>query len=110
MGHIDFSKSADEIGRLVRGMNPWPSAFTFLDGKQLKIWMAKTVRDESGSAKETPAGAAAGEVTSVYKDRFTVATGSGLLDIYELQSEGKKRMSARDFLLSGRIKEGTVLG
>ena len=110
MGHIDFSKSADEIGRLVRGMNPWPSAFTFLDGKQLKIWMAKTVKDESGNAKAAPAGAAAGEVTAVYKDRFTVAAGMGLLDIYELQSEGKKRMSAKDFLLSGRIKEGTVLG
>ena len=70
----------------------------------------KTVKDESGNAKAAPAEAKPGEVTNVYKDRFTVATGSGLLDIYELQSEGKKRMSAKDFLLSGRIKEGTVLG
>lgn len=110
MGHIDFSKSAAEIGRLVRGMNPWPSAFTFLDGKQLKIWMAKPVKGENGCAKDAPAGAAAGEVTAVYKDRFSVAAGTGLLDIYELQIEGKKRMSAKDFLLSGRVKEGTVLG
>ena len=110
MGRIDFSKSAEEIGRLVRGMNPWPSAFTFLDGKQLKIWMAKPVKNENGSPVPVTSGASVGEVTAVYKDRFTVATGAGLIDIYELQSEGKKRMHAKDFLLSGRIKEGIVLG
>lgn len=103
MGRIDFSKDAKVIDRQIRGMNPWPSAFTSYRGKQLKIWKA---RPSEMSGK----GAEPGQVISVAKDCFTVCTGKGSLTIWELQLEGKKRMNCHDFLLGVPIKEGDFLG
>lgn len=103
MGMIDFSKAAEVIDRQVRGMNPWPSAYTFYKGKQLKIWRA---RPEQGKVP----GAVPGEVVELAKDHFVVATGGGALRIYELQLEGKKRMSTHDFLLGVRLEKGDRLG
>lgn len=103
MGRIDFSKDALSIERLVRGMTPWPSAYTFFRGKQLKIWEAEAL-------KEDAPGVAAGTVAAVGKEDFTVVTGQGLLRIRELQLEGKKRMSAHDFLLGMRVAPGEKLG
>ncbi len=110
MGRIDFTKSADEISRLVRGMNPWPSAFTFLKGKQLKVWSVKkaNVFDTELSAKL--AKAQCGEIVDVNKECFTVKCGEGAISIYELQLEGKKRMMTKDFLLGVKPELGTVLG
>ncbi len=99
-GHIDFSKSAVEIERLIRGLNPWPSAFTYLEGKTLKLWKAKVVSGK-GSA---------GEIISVDKNGFTIACGEEALFVEELQLEGKKRMAASDFLRGFTIEEGTILG
>lgn len=103
MGQIDFSKGALSIERLVRGMNPWPSAYTFYRGKQLKIWEAAAL-EENGTALEP------GTIAAVGKQDFTVATGRGLLRVQELQLEGKKRMSAHDFLLGVRLTPGEKLG
>ena len=103
MGRIDFSRSAYAIDRLVHGMNPWPSAYTTYQGKQLKIWNAVA---EEGSA----AGVNPGTVVAVGKQDFTVAAGEGVLRIREVQLEGKKRMSAYDFLLGVRIAPGEKLG
>ena len=89
LGHIDFQKPAVEIERLIRGLNPWPSAFTFLDGKVLKIWDADVI-DEP--VKEEP-----GTICKKNKS-LQVATGEGYLDIKELQLEGKKRMDVISFL------------
>ena len=100
MGHIDWTKSAGETERLVRALDPWPSAFTFIGGKMLKIWKA-----EAGPAKE----AAPGTVAEIKKDGITVSCGEGSLIIRELQLEGKKRMSAQAFLLGYPLKCGTVL-
>ncbi len=105
MGRIDFYEDAEVIRNLIRGLNPWPSAFTYLDKKLLKIWRAEVV-DVSSSQKT---GAAPGTVVDVAKDSFTVATGNGLLKVLELQLEGKKRMSTADFLLGYKLKHGTVL-
>lgn len=102
MGMIDWTKSAAEIERLIRGLNPWPSAYTRLNGKTLKIWAAE-VREEN---KE---GAAAGTVTGTTKHGILVQTGEGTLEITELQLEGKKRMDAGAFLRGFQIEEGTVL-
>lgn len=101
-GRIDFSKSAGEIERLIRAFDPWPSAYTSFSGKTLKLWKA----DVTDNAKK----AAPGTVIQVTKDTFTVACGSGALLIKELQLEGKKRMSTRDFLLGNDLKEGDSLG
>lgn len=99
LGHIDFTKDAVSIERLIRGLNPWPSAFTYLDGKVMKIWDADVV-DQSGES---------GTVISEDKDSFVIATGDKALKVNELQLEGKKRMKASDFL-NGRSIEGSKLG
>ena len=99
LGHIDFTKDAESIERLIRGLNPWPSAFTYLDGKVMKIWDADVV----------DAGGVPGTVISEEKDSFVIATGSKALKVNELQLEGKKRMKASDFL-NGRSIEGSKLG
>lgn len=116
MGNIDWTKSAEEIGRLVRGLNPWPSAYTHWNGKMLKIWMAETVTQEELSAlgcdekngmdlKE----AQPGTVMIVTKDTLMVQTGDGLLALTELQMEGKKRMPVQAFLMGCRMQTGEKL-
>ena len=99
LGHIDFTKDAESIERLIRGLNPWPSAFTYLDGKVMKIWDADVV----------DAGGVPGTVISEDKDSVVIARGSKALKVNELQLEGKKRMKASDFL-NGRSIEGSKLG
>ncbi len=108
MGLIDFNKDALTIDRLIRGMNPWPSAYTSYKGKQLKIW--KAVPIGAGEAQEYAKGAVPGSVVKVAKDSFEVATGNGVLQILELQLEGKKRMSTHDFLLGVKVAVGERLG
>ena len=116
MGNIDWTKSAEEIGRLVRGLNPWPSAYTHWNGKILKIWMAEPVTQEELSAlgcdekngmdlKE----AQPGTVMIVTKDTLMVQTGDGLLALTELQMEGKKRMPVQAFLMGCRLQTGEKL-
>ena len=116
MGNIDWTKSAEEIGRLVRGLNPWPSAYTHWNGKMLKIWMAEPVTQEELSAlgcdekngidlKE----AQPGTVMIVTKDTLMVQTGDGLLALTELQMEGKKRMPVQTFLMGCRLQTGEKL-
>lgn len=104
MGKIDFTKSAVVIDRLIRGMTPWPSAFTVYRGKQLKIWKA-TPCEEAFATKFEP-----GEILKVEKDAVYVGTGDGTLKLCELQLEGKKRMSAKDFLLGVKMMPGEMLG
>lgn len=101
IGNIDWSKSAVEIERLVRGLNPWPSAYTDWDGKVMKIWEA-TVSD--AQTEEEP-----GTIVKVEKDGFYVQTGDGQLKVCALQIPGKKRMEADAFLRGYQMKKGTVL-
>lgn len=101
LGKIDFNKSAGEIERLVRGLNPWPSAYAFLHGKTLKIWDAD-VREEKTDA-------APGQIIRVTKDEIEVSTGNGVLIINELQLEGKKRMDTESFLRGYKVIQGEKL-
>lgn len=103
LGNIDWSRDAESIERLVRGLNPWPSAYTNWDGKVMKIWEA---RAEKRAAKT---GSVPGTVISVEKDGFCVETGDGVLKVLALQIPGKKRMDADAFLRGYEIAEGTVL-
>lgn len=105
MGRIDFTKSAYEIELLVRGMNPWPSAFTTYRGKQLKIWEAAAEEEVTAAESTRP-----GEILEVLKDCVVIAAGKGILKIYSIQLEGKKRMSTRDFLLGVKMQSGEMLG
>lgn len=105
MGEIDFSGSAEEIDRRIRGMTPWPGAYTCYRGKQLKIWRA-----EPDNASDREKGAKPGEILEAAGDCVTVAAGRGVLRIRELQLEGKKRMPAHDFLLGVKMQPGEILG
>ena len=103
MGELNWSRPAKELECLIRGLNPWPSAYTRLSGKTLKIWNADV-------CEEGHAGKACGEIVRVAKDAVYVACGQGLLKINELQLQGKKRMDTAAFLRGYRLQEGTILG
>ena len=102
MGKLDFTKTAAELDRLIRGLTPWPSAYTHYHGKQLKIWKAIPM---ATAHKEAP-----GTILMVNKDSFEVAASEGSLKVMELQLEGKKRMTTHDFLLGVKIQPGELLG
>ena len=101
-GEIDWTKTAVEIERLIRGLNPWPSAYTFLNGKTLKVWKCAVERAECG--KETP-----GTIIGVDKSGIHVACGSDTLILKEVQLEGKKRMETDAFLRGYQVTAGTML-
>lgn len=98
MGEIDWSMEAEQIERLIRGLNPWPSAYTWFGGKTLKIWSADVLE---GGISEQPG------LVHAEKDRLLVETGKGILSISELQLEGKKRMDAAAFLRGFQIPGGS---
>lgn len=100
MGLLNFQKSAVELERLVRGMNPWPSAYTFINGKTLKVWRCR--------ASEEHTDAAPGTVIRTDKEGIHTACAEGVLVLTEVQIEGKKRMEADVFLRGYQIEEGTV--
>jgi len=100
-GLIDWQEPARAIFNKVRAFTPWPSAFTYFNGKLLKITQVKPV---DGSCD------VAGKVVSVDDEGFTVSTGDGLLKVLKVKPEGKKEMRACDFVRGYRIKEGDVLG
>ena len=104
MGNIDFAKSAVTIERLIRGLNPWPSAFTHYKGKILKIWEADVVSECANAENPVP-----GTVIAMDKESFTLATGEGVLRIRSLQPEGKKRMSCAEFMRGYEVKVGEAL-
>lgn len=113
MGQIDFTKTAQEIERLIRGLNPWPGAYTTLGGKILKIFDAdimSTNSDEKTDVMSTKLSFATGEILAIDKHSFTVQCGEDCLKILNLQPEGKKRMDVADFLLGHSIKKGIRLG
>lgn len=101
-GKIDWTMDAKRMERMVRGLNPWPSAYTLWNGTTMKIWAAKVCQE---TAKAEP-----GEVIRVEKDGFLVQTGDGQLMIREIQLPGKKRMDAAAFLRGYALREGTILG
>ena len=101
LGKIDWTKDAASIERLVRGLNPWPSAYTSWEGKTMKIWSAEVVDRECK--------APCGTVAEVTKTDFSVQTGKGLLKVTELQIPGKKRMAADAFLRGYKMETGTLL-
>lgn len=103
LGNIDFDKSAAETERLIRGLNPWPSAYTKFRGKTLKIWDAEVVTDSGYEGKP-------GEIVDFDKNSFLVKTKEGCLRVNELQLEGKKRMETEAFLLGYKPEKGEMLG
>lgn len=99
VGLIDWSSPSKKLKDMVRGLEPWPCAYTFYRGKTLKIWKA-TCKEGKGSP---------GEVISL-KEGIEVACGEGSLLIKELQLEGKRRMKAEEFLRGYKLSIGEKLG
>lgn len=102
LGNIDWTMDAVSIERLIRGLNPWPSAYTMWNGKVMKIWRGEVLE---ASGEQIP-----GTIVAVSKDSFTVQTGKGQLRIMELQLQGKKRMDAAAFLRGYKLEEMMRLG
>lgn len=104
LGNLDFTRPAVELERLMRGLDPAPAAYSFLDGKLLKLFGADVVdSDKEYSAQEC------GIITNITKNTFDITTGAGVLRVNEVQLEGKKRMDAASFLRGCRLIEGTAL-
>lgn len=99
MGLMNFSKTAEELERLVRGMNPWPSAYTFINGKTLKVWKCKVSGEQTDAIP--------GTVFLTDKEGIHVACEKGTLILTEVQLEGKKRMDTEAFLRGYHIEKGT---
>jgi methionyl-tRNA formyltransferase len=103
-GLIDWSQSASEIERRVRGFQPWPNAYTTFDARRLVVWRASVARDVERAV--TP-----GEIMEAQGDALIVVCGEGTtLRLEEVQPEGKRRMSVRDFLNGARVQRGAGLG
>lgn len=107
-GEIDFNTDACVIERLVRGLNPWPSAYTHMNGKLLKIWKSeviKSIDDIAGFTKKAGFNGNPGEIAGCTKKALFVKCKDDYLAITELQLEGKKRMDTTSFLLGYSLEE-----
>lgn len=102
-GLIDWKMSAGEIANRIRGFQPFPSSFTFIDKAKLTIWQA--------NLSEITSDAPSGSVLTANGDMFEVVCGDrSVLAIGEVQPEGKRRMSVRDFVNGAKPQIGTILG
>lgn len=100
-GHIDWGKGTEDIRNLVRGMSPWPGAYTYWQGRRMNIYKGRIKGD---GVKDRP-----GTVLRASLDGIEVATGRGIFVITELQPEGKRRMGASDFIRGHSVEEGDIL-
>ena len=100
-GQIKWSQSARQIDALIRGLTPWPGAYSFYEGQRLKIFQV-------GPAA-APHPAAPGTVLPGFQDELRIATGDGALSILEIQGQGGRRMPVADFLKGRPIPPGTRL-
>ncbi|MGL5650809.1 MAG: methionyl-tRNA formyltransferase [Paraclostridium sp.] len=102
LGNIDWNKSAIDIHNLVRGINPWPSAYTTYEGQTMKIWKTKVI--DKNSDKEP------GTIISVDKEGINVSTSKGIVQIKEIQISGKKRMEVPEYIKGNNINTDIILG
>lgn len=106
-GRIDWTKPAAEIHNRVRGLQPWPGAFTVFRGQTMHLWRSRLAGDKiAGPTREDAA--KAGRVERVRP--FLIECGEELLEVIEVQLEGRKKMSAADFVNGQRIAENEFLG
>jgi methionyl-tRNA formyltransferase len=105
-GHIEWSRSAEEIARMVRAFDPWPGSFCLLPGSGAKSWQLKIHR-----AAVVPGADACpiGGTVMAADNRLLVSCGSGILELLEVQLEGKKRLPASEFLRGHKLEAGTQL-
>ena len=98
---IDFNQSAKDVYNRVRGLNPWPGAYTTYEGKNVKIWAGMI--HNCANAKVHHQHQPNGTIVKIFKDAIGVKTGDGIYLITELQLAGKKRMAVKDYLNGNNI-------
>ncbi len=105
-GLIDFSMTASDVNNRVRGFQPFPTAFTYIGGKRLTIWRSSVgIPDELSQAEDE------GTIVAAKGDELVIACGEGtFISVHELQIEGKRRMTTRDFNNGVKPAVGTLLG
>ena len=101
-GRVDWSQSAETIGNRIRGLQPWPGAFTTWHGRALKLWR--------GAVAIGCATAAPGTVVGIAAEGFTVSAGAGGVQVTSVQLEGGRRMPAGDFCRGHSLRAGDKLG
>lgn len=101
-GEADFTRSPEELERMMRAFDPWPGTFTSLGGQMMKLW--------HGLALDQTSDAAPGTVTACSPEGIDVACGGRILRVTELQMPGRKRVSAGEYLRGNPIEIGTILG
>lgn len=99
-GRIDWSRPAPEIYNFVRGMRPWPGAFSFINGERARLLRVRPIDGEGRP----------GVVRDVLRDSFTVGAGEGLVEVLEIQPQGRRPMGAGEYLRGRRLREGAPLG
>lgn len=102
LGQIDFSKSAKEIHNLVRGVNPWPSAYTTYKGQTMKVWKTNVLNETSDKHP--------GTILKVDKEGIRVSTKDNVLLIKEIQMPGKKRVLVEEYIKGNSIETNEILG
>ena len=100
-GLIQWDWSAQRIHNLIRGLHPWPHAYTFLDGSRLILRRSLVSSEPSSGMSGMP-----GTVAVAHGDQLRITTGSGALDVIQIQAEGKRPMTAREFLAGHRLQPG----
>lgn len=109
LGNIDWNRPAEEIERLIRGLNPWPSAYSYLNGKMVKIWAAnvqETAPVYEDASRVQEAAANPGTLILWNKHSAAVSCKDSWLEICELQVQGKKRMTADAWLRGVKWEPG----
>jgi len=101
-GHIDWNMNPQDIENLVRGLNPWPAAYSYYNNQPFKIWRAK--KADKAEHKCAP-----GEIAAFTAEGFVVAAGGGSVEILELQAQGSRRMAAADYLRGHSMELGRKL-
>lgn len=99
-GKINWEASAVSVHNLVRGTDPWPGAYSYLGGRRIRIWKTK-IRD-----KELISGKKPGTIIDVKRNFISVQTGKGVVDVFEIQYDGGKRMTVEQYLCGHEIKPG----
>lgn len=100
-GKIDFTRTPEEIERLIRGFDPWPGAFCEENGKVMKFWAAQPLNEKTDAAP--------GTVLEASDAGMRISCGGRVLLVTEIQVPGKKRTRVADYLRGNRIEKGTVL-
>lgn len=108
-GLIDFEQSAVQIERQIRACIPWPSAFTYMEGKTFKIWAAEVCTENYANDASSDA-MPAGSVAYADKKKFLIKTAEGYLEPVLVQLEGKKKMAVDEFLRGRKIEQGYHFG